>query len=496
MYRLLKMKLLKLTCAFSAAMIILAVSVSNAQNNPSKKPNVLFIVVDDLNTNLGAYGHAVVKSPNIDRLAKAGVLFERAYSQFPWCCPSRSSFLSGRRPESTRVMDNNVFARTYLPHAVFLPEHFKNNGYFTARVGKIYHYSPSMNISQDDPLSWNVSIEGDEPYSFKDSAKIAFKEHVDTRGAYQGLDWAALAVKDEETLDGANARRAVKILEDASKKTAPFFLAVGFARPHLPWEAPKKYFDLYDNDAIPLPVEPPLATQGLPPVAFYSFGSKPKTFDPFSPMISKRDWQAARAAYYASTSFVDAQIGLLLKTMDELKLWDNTIVVFLGDHGFQLGEHGGMWEKTRLFEEDNRSPLIVVAPPSSLPGTSINKRSPRTVELLDLYPTLIELCQLPETEGLEGASLKPLLINPNAGWNRAAYTVLRRGGTDNTVFGRSVNTERWHYVEFGDGDYGALLYDHKKDPYEYRNLAYEPKYKSMVQYMKQLLKNKTPDGLK
>lgn len=469
----------------------LAASYANAQNTaPAKKMNVLFIAVDDLNTTLGTYGHPVVKTPNIDRLASWGVRFDRAFCQMPWCNPSRASLLSGLRPDTTRIVDLETPVPTHIPGAILLPQHFKQNGYFSARVGKIYHESGNAAIKNfaNDAASWDVSVQGQGTLTQGELKKRErFRKFVNVRGSSRerGLEWAALDVRDEETGDGQVARQIAALMEpdargamgkDAGGRSKPWFLAAGFRKPHLVWEAPTKYFDLYDAAKIPLPQEPPLAAQNIPLPA--------RGWNPGKPPISDTDWREALRGYYASISFMDAQVGVLLDQVDKLRLRDSTVIVLFSDHGYALGEHGGQWEKVKLFDKVLRTPLLIAAP-----GLSPGKASPRTVELLDIYPTLVELCGLPDPGArspwkLQGQSLAPLLRDPNAPRDRPAYSVLGNPQTD-IITARSVRTERWRYMEYGPD--ARLLYDHDNDPHEYRNLADDPKFAAVAAQMKALL---------
>jgi uncharacterized sulfatase len=442
-----------------------------------RKLNVLFIAVDDMNNDLGCYGHPFVKSPNIDRLAKMGVKFDRTYCQFPLCSPSRSSLLTGLRPSTTRVFNLTYHFRTGLPRVVTLPQLFKNNGYYSARVGKIFHYGNPNDIGTsglDDPPSWDhfVNPAGRD--------KTVLESDIINYTPRRGLGSAMCFLsdkkgKDEEHTDGKVALEAIKLLE--KHKDKPFFIAAGFYKPHTPYVAPEKYFGLYPMDQIRLPKVPADQQKTVPRPALASttpwpyFGIKPDQA------------RECKQAYYAAISFVDAQIGKLLATMDRLKLWDNTIVVFWSDHGYHLGEHG-LWMKQSLFEESARVPLIIIAPGARGNG----KTCPRTVEFVDLYPTLADLAGLTPPRDLAGVSLKPLLNDPARRWDRPAFTQVQRGGFP----GYSVRTERWRYNEWDDGNKGSQLYDHSVDPQELTNLARDPKYAKVVAEMKALVKKNWP----
>lgn len=417
-----------------------------AQASPSRL-NVLFIGVDDLNTNVGCYGHSVIKTPNIDRLAARGVRFERAYCQYPLCNPSRISLLSGRRPDTTRIYLDGVPARTNLEGVDLLPEYFRRFGYFTGQVGKI-----------GGAARWDVSLKSD---------------HVEKEGGPLKLEWRATKNKDEDEPDGHTAREVVRLLE--KHKDRPFFIATGFGKPHLPFVAPQKYFDLYPPAKIILPNEPADVRKNVPPIAF----DRQKG----DAVLTEQQKQEATAAYYACISFMDAQLGVVLDAVDRLQLWDNTVVVLWSDHGFHLGEHGGLWRKAKLFEECARVPLIVAAP-----GKKKGIASPRLVELVDLYPTLAQLCALPLPKGLEGTSFLPLLEDANQPWKEAAFIQVAHG-RNHDVMGRSVRTERYRYTEWDEGNQGLELYDHVHDPHEFINLAREAKYAETVAAMQQLLRD-------
>ncbi len=423
---------------------------ANGSALASDKLNVVLIAVDDLNNDLGCYGHPLVKSPNIDRLAARGVRFDRAYCQYPVCNPSRVSMLSGRRPDSTRIMDLVTPPRTFLKDVVFLPQYFRQRGYFTAHVGKIFHTGEAF----EDPPSWDVEIR--ETGKSPPPTAILREQDIDRPLKY-GLKWAELKSTDAETADGVVASQGSEMLAQQASTGKPFFLAIGFRRPHSPYAAPRKYFEMYPLERISPLVEPVDHLRSIPPIAF--------TYPVGTPPVSEEDRRQVVAAYYACISFVDAQIGAVLRTLDRLDLWKNTMVVFYSDHGYHLGEHGGMWHKMSVFEESARVPLVVAAP-----GVRGGQSSVRLVELVDIYPTLVEMCGLPMPEDLEGRSLRPLLNDPNQPWKNAAFTQVLRG----QLTGRSVRTERYRYTEWDEGRQGIQLYDHQTDPREYVNLASQP----------------------
>ena len=442
------------------------------EQGKAKKYNVLFIAADDLNNDIGAFGNTFVKTPNIDRLAKRGVRFDRAYTQFPLCSPSRSSLLTGQRPDVTKIYELQTHFRQTLPDIVTLPQLFKNNNYYSARVGKIFHYGVPAQIGTDgldDPASWNFKI---NPKGRDKTEESQVKNLTPSRHLGSALAYLATEGTDEEHTDGLIANEAIKLLEE--KKNEPFFLAVGFFRPHSPYVAPKKYFDQYPLDKIPLPKEIENDLDDVPEAALFT---KPSHWG-----LTEPERREAQRAYYATISFMDAQVGKLLDALDRLKLADNTIIVFWSDHGYNVGQHG-QWMKQSLFENSARVPLII-----SVPGGLKGKASGRTVELVDIYPTLAELTGLDPHQQLQGKSLTPLLKNPSAAWDKPAYTQVRR----DKIFGRSVRTERYRYTEWDEGRAGVELYDHQTDPNEFKNLAKESGSSKTVSQLALLLKKGFP----
>jgi uncharacterized sulfatase len=441
------------------------------------KPNVLFIAVDDMNNDLGCFGHPFVKSPSIDRLAERGVRFERAYCQFPLCSPSRSSLLTGLRPDSTRVFDLQYHFRQDLPDVVTLPQMFARNGYYVTRVGKMYHYGNPGDIGTnglDDRASWM------ERFNPAGRDKTALEPDIMNYTPKRGLGSAMAFLADRmgtdpEHTDGKVADQTIRLLEGYKDK--PFFIAAGFYKPHCPWVTPKKYFDLYPMDPIALPQITAETPGDYPELALAS--TRPWPYLGVTPDQARE----CKRAYYAAISFVDAQIGRVLDAVDRLGLRDNTIIVFWSDHGYHLGEHG-LWFKQSCFEESARVPLII-----SMPGQkTAGQASARPVELVDLYPTLADLANLAPPDHLEGVSLRPLIDDPRAKWNRPAYTQVQRGEDP----GHSVRTERWRYTEWAFGEKGQELYDHDNDPQELHNLAGDAKYADVVAQMKALLKQVHP----
>lgn len=462
----------------AAVLVLLSAALGAAAAGRAAAPaaavrmNVLYVVSDDLNTRLGCYGDPLVRTPNLDRLAAKGVRFDRAYCQYPLCNPSRASFLTGLRPDHTGVYENATQFRQNIPDVVTLPQAFHNAGYFAARVGKLYHYGVPGQIGTsglDDPASWEkvVNPRGRDK---TDEDKVFSL----LPGKFGGtLSWLAADGTDEEQTDGIGAAEAIKLLEQNRER--PFFLAVGFYRPHTPYVSPKRWFDMYPRDRIRLPevAEGERAAGPAP-----AFGSS----HPEQDRMTDEQRKEAIQAYIAATSFMDAQLGKLLDALDRLQLAQRTIVVFQSDHGYHLGEHG-LWQKMSLFENSARVPLVIYDPRQPR-----GKTCTRTVELVDLYPTLTDLCGVKAPEKLDGKSLKPLLYDQSAAWDRPAYTQVRRAPVRGGM-GRSVRTDRFRYTEWGpEGIQGVQLYDLQADPKELKNLAADPAYAERVAEMRKLLR--------
>ena len=462
------LKSLSLIHLFAFALTILF--YTNSCKSPEKtisvkkKYNVLFITVDDLNNDLSIYGHKLVKTPNFDRLKKLGVQFNKAYCQFPLCSPSRTSFLTGLTPDETKIFNLETHFRNTIPDVVTLPQLFKNNGYFTARVGKIFHMGYAAEKAGtnwlDDSLSWVKRI---------NPAGRDFKEYHLVKNLVTRMSFGYQAAEgtDEEQTDGMVATEGIKLL--AENKNNPFFLALGFFRPHTPHTAPKKYYDLYSTDKIQIPGNLDADLKDIPKIAFW----KPSTWE-----MKEAELKELVRGYYASITFMDAQLGRVLDKLEELDLVKNTIIVICGDHGFSLGQHG-QWAKMNLFESSAKAPLLIAAP-----GLQKNRESNRIVELLDMYPTLAELCGLVPKQQLSGKSLMPLLADPAKKWSKPAYTQITFENRD----GRSVRDERFRYTEWSKGLKGTELYDYETDPEELNNLAGKKEYSSIEKKLADLLK--------
>ena len=427
----------------------------------ARQPNVLFIAVDDLRVELGCYGSAHVKSPHIDRLATRGLLFERAYCQQTVCNPSRASLLTGMRPDTLRVWDLPTHFRQNKPDAVTLPQLFKRSGYHSQGVGKIFH-----NWRQDDwkgdRASWSVPAVLHYNSHGRDNPQVAGVLPPNLASGAGGTECRDVA--DNAYYDGRVAEAAVETLRKLSKREEPFFLAVGFWKPHTPFNAPKKYWDLYDREGIPVPehVTPPT---GVPDIALTSAR--------YQGGANSKQLREMHHGHLAAISYLDAQVGRVLNELETLDLLKNTLVVFWSDHGYHMGEHG-LKRKTTVFELDARVPLIL-ASPQHKPG----QRTDALVELLDLYPTLAELCELEAPRELEGISLVPLLSDPTLKLKSVALTQTPRPnylrGKLPRIMGYSARFERYRYTEWRDFQSGVVeareLYDHQSDPLETVNLA-------------------------
>ncbi|MBI5397445.1 MAG: sulfatase [Verrucomicrobia bacterium] len=452
-----------------------------------EKLNVLFIVADDLRPELGCYGAAHIQSPNVDRLAARGLLFERAYCQQAVCNPSRASVLSGCRPDTTRVMANNKFLRPMMPDVVTLPQHFKSNGWHTVSLGKVFHHSERE--PGDDPQSWTEpswyrgpsghwhAKESDE--FIKRLKKLPAKEQPKL---IRGPPFEAANEPDDVYPDGQIAVKAIETLRRLKDK--PFFLAVGFVKPHLPFTCPQKYWNLYPADTIKLPANyhPP---KGAPEPALHNWYEL-RTYGGVPATGGIPDAMALNLirGYRACVSFVDAQVGRVLDELDRLGLRDKTIVILWGDHGYHLGENG-IFTKMTNFELGTRAPLIVSAPKQKTAG----QRTGALVEFVDIYPTLAEVCGLALPKHLEGVSLKPLLDDPQRAWKKAAFSQYLRPGKDK-VMGCSVRVDRWRYTEWVNGkneNVGVELYDHQNDPAENVNVAGDSASKATVAGLAKLL---------
>lgn len=439
----------------------LAAAAQSKTKGGGRHYNVLMIIADDLRAELPSYGNKIIKTPNIERIAARATRFDRAYTQYPLCNPSRTSFLTGRYPTQHGIYNSNDYFRRTYPDWVTLPQYFKQNGYTTIRSGKIFHGGI------DDQVSWTVGGESTNP-AITERARVT----PATNNRQPGSD--RIVVLEGDGSDHGDYRAATRAIEYLDKyKDQAFFLAVGFVKPHSPPTAPQSFFDLYDVNKMQLPVDfgtTPKAPPGFPEVSI-----SPRNADLFIGRESPPDLaREMMRAYYASTSFMDAQVGRVLDALDKSGQKDNTIVVFFGDHGYHLGEKGKWSKAYSLYEINLRVPLYVAVPNGK------SQTSPRPVQLQDLYPTLAALCGLPRPADIQGQDISPLLRNPNAKWTYPAYSMMEMQPTK----GHSIRRDNWHYVEYDAGKRGHMLFDIAKDPHELKNLADDPKYAKTVEELR------------
>lgn len=434
----------------------LASSFASAVSGAPSTRNVLFIGSDDLNHSFSTYGQRVVPTPNLDRIAAAGVRFDRAYCQFPLCSPSRSSMFTGLAPDATGVYNLTKHFREKVPEVVTLPQLFQKNGYFVARVGKMYHYGNPGQIGTDgldDAPSWNRRI---NPKGVDKDEEPKLVNHTPTRGIGSALAYYASPARDEEHTDGMVATEIIRLMEE--QKGKPWFLAAGFYKPHCPFIAPRKYFDMVPMDRVKLV---PFEEWEMNIAPQWAYFTKPANWG-----LSEQQRLEVMRAYYATILFLDANIGRLLDALQRTGQEQNTTIVFWSDHGYQLGEHG-QWMKQTLFEPSARTPLIIAGAGVKSKG----KACPRTVEFLDIYPTVAALAGLKDVPStLHGVSLMPLLNKPTVAWNRPSVTQVNRL----QIMGYSIRTERHRYTMWKRGEEGEELYDYAQDPREYKNLAKDP----------------------
>ncbi|MFL2478394.1 MAG: sulfatase [Verrucomicrobiales bacterium] len=453
------------------ALLAVLISVSSISLSAGKaRKNVLFIAIDDLRPTLGCYGDKTAITPNIDKIAEKGTAFYRAYCQQALCSPSRLSLMTGLRPNSTKVWDLNTHFRESVPGAVTLPQHFKNQGYLTRSIGKIFHGGGK---ASKDPPSWS-----EEPvYDQVRDPKLRYALPKNLKGNGLKRDSVeSVKIDDNHYVDGKVCEEAIEALKRYSKVPSPFFLAVGFRKPHLPFNAPKKYWDLYRREQIPTPESTGHPTNA-PEIATRSWKELEGYTDiPSDGMIGQEKTQELRHGYYACVSYIDALVGRLIRTMSDLNLSQDTVICIWGDHGYHLGEQG-LWTKANNYELSLRVPLIFSIPMQKNQGS----KSHGLVELVDIYPTICEACQIEIPTGLEGESFVPLLNDPHKKWKKAAYSQFPRNRTGNRhskhgdIMGYSVRTNTHRYTEWREWKSNRLinkeLYDHRNDPREMKNIA-------------------------
>ena len=465
-------------------------------NSSGRKMNVLFIAVDDLRPELHCYGNKQIISPNIDKLAEQGLLFERAYCQQSLCAPSRASLLTGLRPDWTGVCDLSTHFRKKVPDVVTLPQHFKNHGYHSQAVGKIYHGSfEILSRHHSDRKSWSVPEwwPGPRYYYTPEGVRVArevYSKSRRRRGApvdnwvncfVRGLATEAPDVPDNVPCDGQTTEKAIEALQQIKDK--PFFLGVGFLKPHIPFVAPKKYWDLYKREDIRL-AKNRTRPQNTPDMAFPKGTEMRAYYDiPDEKNVSDEKARTLIHGYYACVSYVDAQVGRVIGELERLGLRENTIIILWGDHGWKLGEYNS-WSKLTNFELDTRVPMIISVPGQKRTG----EKTAALVEFLDIYPTLSELCELPIPKHCQGLSMVPLLENPNRKFKDAAYSQFPR--KEYGVMGYSMRTDRYRYAEWiKDGKaIEKELYDHQNDPQENRNVISEPENRRLIKKLSQMLR--------
>lgn len=459
-------------------LVTLSLSCTFSFSQTNKKKNVLFIITDDLNCNESAYDHYLVKTPNIDKLASKGMLFANAFCNFPLCGPSRASMMTGLYPDQTGHHKLRDFIRDHVPDVVTMSQSFMMEGYEATRVGKIFHYDNPGGIGtpgHDDSVSWNRRY-----YPRGRDKEEEDKIFTLVPGQFGAtLSWMAADGTDEEQTDGMVATQSINLLERYAKDKTPFFLAVGFYKPHTPYVAPRKYFDMYPKEKIKIPSVPENYLSTLPEPAQQSLTR-------FKPQNNLSDSLALCAiqAYYATITFVDAQIGRVLDALEQNGLADNTVVVFTSDHGYHMGEHA-YYQKQTLFENANQIPLIIHVPGMKYQGAKTSSMA----EMIDLYPTLTDLCEIPSPAYLAGKSLKKVLLNPRAS--------VRENTLSQIVGGYTLRTKDFRYTRWGEGGKGVIeLYNRRSDPAELKNLADNKDYASVIKKLDQLLTERIADANK
>lgn len=474
------------------ALLSLLFLVSAAHAAP--RPNVLFIASDDMRPQLGCYGDSIVKSPNLDRLAARGLVFERSYVQQALCSPSRISMLSSRYPATTSIFEIGRTLRTTMPDITTWPQHFKNHGYHTRSLGKIYH------VGIDDEASWTVPAwHSKKPRTSEATRQAQTKFIADAKREGREIPpkgkgsrtsvipaFEAVDCSDDDLLDGDCAANAIEQLRKHAKTPdKPFLLAVGFANPHVPWISPKKYWDLYDPATITF-AKNTFLPQGAPAFAATSGAD----FRGYAG-VPERELPEAYArqclhGYYAAISYVDAQVGRLLDALEQTGLAQNTIVVFWSDHGYYMGEHTWWGAKHNNYEGATRNAFIVAAPGMKSAG----QKTPALAQAIDIGPTLTELCGLPENDGFQGRSLVPVLNDPSAGVNEAAFSWYPKSG----YLGVAMRTDKWRYVEWTKPGASTEreLYDMMLDPQNDLNVAAKPGHAGMIESMSRQLRERFP----
>jgi choline-sulfatase len=458
-------------CTLAIAIVVAAPSLAwPFQNHDEPRRNVLFIISDDLNNRLGCYGDPLANTPNLDKLAARGVRFDRAYCTFPLCGPSRNAIMTGLYPNSNGILQNGQIFRQTIPKHPSLAQALRLSGYLAGRIGKLYHYNVPNSVGtngHDDPASWELEINPAGVERMQEHPKI---KTLAPNQFGATLSWYASPAPESQHTDSMQAADAAWVLERCAKDTSrPFMLALGFFRPHTPYVAPRSYFELHDPKAMNVVTDVEEDRKDIPAPALAS-GKKEQD------EMSLETTREALQAYYASVSFMDAQVGKVIDALDRLGLTDSTLIIFTSDHGYHLGEHG-LWQKMSLFEESARVPLLIVGPGIGRPGSVVEA----PVSHIDLYPTVLDFTSATTDATLHGQSLLPLMRDPSNAGRGWALTQVTRGGAENKFFGYSLRTERWRYTEWDEGKRGRELYDHRVDPGERTNLASVPEHRETLE---------------
>jgi len=492
---------------FAIVIVLLAFSISSCRESATKeevkkRPNILFVSIDDLGPNLGVYDNPHIVSPNLDAFAATGMTFRRNYCQAAVCAPSRASLMTGLRPDSTRVWHLGDKFRKIHPDIVTMPQHFHKYGYHTVCIGKIFHNYMPDSIAWDEPdlrpeqykrpewlkrdgETFYVNKETQRKQKIKRDSLVKLRPNYYADGWNNGPAWEMEDVHDSLYYDGAQTELAKRTLTRLAKKDSPFYMALGYFRPHLPFAVPKKYWDLYDRDSIPLATNPFIPEQS--PIMSMNSMYELRGYDGFKNLkhptenvMAEDTARILKQGYYASVSYIDAQFGKIIQHLKDLNIYDNTIIIIWGDHGWKLGEHNG-WCKMTNYNIDIHVPMIVSSPDQMNRG----KQTFEITELIDMFPSLCELAGIDYPDYLQGTSFVPLLENPQRSWKKAAFSQFHRRPKvtpdGKRYMGYSIMTKRYHYVEWYYWDYDAKergdyvtseLYDSEVDPDENKNIAY------------------------
>ena len=475
----------------SVFLLVLALTITASKTvKPPEKLNVLFIIADDLNCAIGAYGDRLVKTPNLDKLAKQGLIFSNAHVQYPLCGPSRVSLMTGLYPDQTKSKKLRLYVRQTIPDVITLGQKFRMENYHSVRVGKIYHYHNPRDIGtagHDDSFTWDRTV---NPYGRdkKEEYKIASLKRKLDGGT---LSWLEADGTDEEQTDGIGATETMAFLDEFAQSGENFFLAFGLYRPHVPFVAPKHYFGLYDINDFSVPQSSNDYLKTIPKAAAISVRAKKEQVDLDQELAKK-----IKHAYYATTSFMDAQIGRVLDKLKETGLDKNTIVIFTSDHGYHLGEHGH-WQKQTLFDAATRVPLIFAGP-----GIRKNKRVEYPTELVDLYPTIMDMVGMQTPDFVQGKSLVPYTKRGGSAVRESALTELQVNTPKGKAQGYSIKTKRYRFSQWElNGRLSYELYDHTIDAAELQNRANHIDYKRVQDSLLNVLTlriaeaKQVPDGL-